>query len=103
VTASTAPPTRPPRPSRLKAITPYQRGLLTEVIHALSDAHGAMQQLPPATRQWGDEAITARLESLAEVLAEDSPFRDRATCLKHERNLTRDLVRDARRRAGERP
>jgi hypothetical protein len=97
VTASTA------RPPRLKAFTLYQRGLLTEVIHALSDAHGAMQELPPAARQWGNEAITARLESLGEVLAEDSPFRDKATCLKRERNLTRDLVREARRRAGERP
>jgi hypothetical protein len=97
VTAPTA------RPYRLKAITPYQRGLLTEVIYALSDAHGAIQELPPAARQWGGDAITSRLESLAEVLAEDSPFRDKATCLKRERNLTRNLVREARRQAGERP
>ncbi len=87
------------RPSRLKAITPSQRGLLAEAVNALRDAHGAIQALPPAARQWGDQAISTRLESLAEVLAADSPFRDKATCLKRERNLTRDLAREARRRA----
>jgi hypothetical protein len=97
MTASTA------WPARLKPITPYQRGLLAEVIWALSDAHGALQSMPAAAREWGEEAITSRLESLAEVLAEDSPFRHKATCFKRERNLTRDLVREARRRAGERP
>jgi hypothetical protein len=97
MTASTA------GPSRLKAITPHQRGLLAEVINALSDAHDAMQGLPAAARQWGDDAIGSRLESLAEVLAEPAPYWDVAACLKRERNLTRDLVCEARRRAGERP
>jgi hypothetical protein len=91
------------RTGRLKAITPYQRRLLAEVVNALSDAHGALQELPAPAHQWGSDAITSRLESLAEVVAEDSPFRDVAVCLKRERNLTRDLVREARRRAGARP
>ncbi len=92
---------REPR-SRIKVITPHQRRLLAEAVEALADALAEVQEMDPAARSWGTGTVVTPLESLAEVLAEDSPYRHVATCLKFERNRASDIPHEARAQAAAR-